>query len=104
MYRPQWLNALRGYSGDLDWSIDNIDNQDETTLDNIYTRIRKSWEYRRYKEEPRVLRYKVFKNNLAQQLKSTKTQMKMRILNRLRKPEYIRLDHWYNMVEHTRDM
>ena len=36
MYRPQWLNALRGYSSDLDWSVNNINDQDETSLDNIY--------------------------------------------------------------------
>jgi hypothetical protein len=29
--------------------------------------------------------------------------MKMRILKDLSKPEAIRLDHWCNMVEHTRD-
>ena len=29
--------------------------------------------------------------------------MKMRILKGLSKPESVRLDHWYNIVEHTRD-
>ena len=42
VYRPQWLNALRGYSSDLDWSVDNINDQDGTALDNIYTRMREN--------------------------------------------------------------
>jgi hypothetical protein len=50
-----------------------------------------------------MLRYEVFNSNLAQQLKSKRAQMKMRILKGLSKPEAIRLDHWCNMVEHTRD-
>ena len=103
VFRPQWLNALRGYSCDLDWSIDNVNDQDGTALDNIYTRMRENWEYRGYAGEPRTLRYEVFKSNLAQQLKSKRAQMKMRILKGLSKPEAIRLDHWCNMVEHTRD-
>ena len=102
-FRPQWLNALRGYSCDLDWSIDSINEQDGTTLDNIYTRMRENWEYRGYGGEPRTLRYEVFKSNLAQQLKSKRAQMKMRILAGKSKPEAIRLDHWRNMVEITRD-
>lgn len=103
VFRPQWLNALRGYSCDLDWSIDNVNDQDGTALDNIYTRMRENWEYRGYAGEPRTLRYEVFKSNLAQQLKSKRAQMKMRILKGLSKPEAIRSDHWSNMVEHTRD-
>ena len=64
------MNALHGYSSDLDWSVDNINDQVGTTLDNIYTRMRENWEYRGYKGEPCVLRYEVFKSNLGQQLKS----------------------------------
>ena len=79
-FRPQWLNALRGYSYDLDWSIDSINDQDGTTLDNIYTRMRENWKYKGYAGKPRTLRYEVFKSNLAQQIKSKRTQMKMRIL------------------------
>ena len=93
VYKPQWLNVLRGYSCDLDWNIDNINDQDETTSDNIYTRMRENWEYRGYRREPRVLNYEVFKSNFAQQLKSEKTQIKMRISKGLHKPEPIRLDH-----------
>ena len=48
-------------------------------------------------------RYEILKSNLAQQLKSKRAQMKMRILNGLSKPEAIRLDHWRNMIEHIRD-
>ena len=103
MYRPQWLNALRGYSSDLDWSVDNINDQDGTTLDNIYTRMRENWEYRGYNGEPRALRYEVFKSNLGQQLKSKRAQIKMRIMKGLCKLITIRLDHWCNMVENTRD-
>ena len=29
--------------------------------------------------------------------------MKMRILKGLSKPKSVRLDHWYNIVEHIRD-
>lgn len=103
MYRPQWLNALRGYSSDLDWSVDNINDQHETALDNIYSRMKENWEYRGAKGEPRVLRYEVFKSNLGQQLKSKRAQMKMRILKGMGKPETIRLDHWLNMIKNTRD-
>lgn len=55
VYRSQWLNALRGYSSDLDWSVDNKNVQHEMTLDNIYTRMKENWEYRGSKEESRVL-------------------------------------------------
>ena len=103
VYRPQWLNALRGYSSDLDWSVDNINDQDGTALDNIYTRMRENWEYRGYNGVPLVLRYEVFKSNLGQQLKSKRAQMKMRIMKGLCKPESIRLDHWCNMLDHCRD-
>ena len=44
VYRPQWRNVLRGYSNDLDWSVDNSNAQDQTTLDNIYTRMKENWE------------------------------------------------------------
>lgn len=104
VYRPQWLNVLRGYSSDLHWSVDNINDQYETALDNICTQMKEAWEYRGLKEEPRVLRYEVFKNNLGQQLKSKRDQMKMRILKGMEKPETIRLDQWLNMVEHSRDL
>ena len=77
VFRPQWLNGLRGYSCDLDWNIDNINDQDGTTLDNIYTRMTENWEYRGHAGEPCLLRYEVFKSNLAQQLKSKMAQMKM---------------------------
>lgn len=50
-----------------------------------------------------MLRYEVFKSNLGQQLKSKRAQMKMHILKCLYRPESIRLDHWLNIVEHTRD-
>ena len=50
-----------------------------------------------------MLRYEVFISNLGQQLKSKRTQMKMRILKGMGKPKTIRLDLWLNMVEHTRD-
>ena len=56
VYRPQWLNALHGYSSDLDWSVDNINDQDETTLDNIYMRMKENWEYRGFKGEPRMFK------------------------------------------------
>ena len=103
VYRPQWLHALRGYSGDQDWSIDNINDQHETTFDNIFTHIKGICEYRGSKGEPRVLGYKVFKSNLGQQLKSKRVLMKMRTLKGMDKPETIRLDHWINMVENIRD-
>ena len=103
MYRPQWLNALRGYSSDLDWSVDNVNDQSETALDNIFTRMKENWEYRGSRGETRVLRYEIFKSNLGQQLKSKRAQMKMRILKGLCRPESIRLDHWQHMVELTRD-
>jgi len=45
VFRPQWLNTLCGYSCDLDWSIDNINDHDGTALNNIYTRMRENWEY-----------------------------------------------------------
>jgi hypothetical protein len=57
----------------------------------------------RIRREPRTLRYEVFKSNIAQQLKSKKAQIKIRILKGLSKSEVIRLDYWCNMVEHTRD-
>ena len=101
VYRSQWLNDLHGYSRDLDWSVDNINDQNVTTLDNIYTHIKENWEYRRSNGEPRVLRYEVFKNNIGQHEK--KTQMKMRIMKSLYKPKSMRLDHWCNMVEHIRN-
>lgn len=97
MYRPQWWNALLGYSSDLDWNVDNINDQHETVFDNIYTRMKKNWDYYGSKGEPIVLRYEVFKSNLGQQLKSKRSQIKMG----MEKPETIRLDHWLKMVEHT---
>jgi hypothetical protein len=103
VYRPQWLNVLRGYSSDLDWSVDNMNDQSETMLDNIFTRMKENWEYRGSRGETRVLRYEIFKSNLGQQLKSKRTQMKMRISKSLCRPDSIRLDHWLNMVELTRD-
>jgi hypothetical protein len=103
VYRPQWLNVLRGYSSDLDWSVDNVNDQSETALDNIFTRMKENWEYRGSRGETRVLRYEIFKSNLGQQLKSKRAQMKMRISKGLCRPESIRLDHWLNMVELTRD-
>lgn len=45
MYRSQLLNVLYGYSNDLDRSVDNINDQDETILDNIYTHMNENWEY-----------------------------------------------------------
>ncbi len=103
MYRPQWLNALRGYSSDLDWSVDNVNDQPETALDNIFTRMKENWEYCGSRGENRVLRYEIFKSNLGQQLKSKRAQMKMRISKGLSRPDAIRLDHWLHMVELTRD-
>jgi len=103
VYRPQWLNVLRGYSIDLDWSMDNVNDQSETALDNIFTRMKENWEYRGSRGETRVLRYEIFKSNLGQQLKSKRALMKMRISKGLCRPESIRLDHWLNMVELTRD-
>ena len=79
MYRQQWLNALRGYSSDVDWSVDNVNDQSETAFDNIFTRMKENWKYRGSRGETRVLRYEVFKSNLSQQLKSKRAQMKMRI-------------------------
>ena len=43
VYRPQWLNALRGYSTDMDSSIDNINDQYETALNNICTKMKEKW-------------------------------------------------------------
>ena len=103
VYMPQWLNALRRYSGDLDWSIDNINDQHEMNLDNIFTRMKENWKYRGLKREPRVLRYEIFKSNMGQLLKNKRAQMKMRNLECMEKPKTIRLDHWMNMVENTRD-
>ena len=65
VYIVQWLNVLHGYFSDLDWSVDNINDQNETTLDNIYTRMKENWEYHEFKGDPRVLRYEVFKSNLG---------------------------------------
>jgi hypothetical protein len=65
--------------------------------------MKENWEYQGYAGESRTLRYEVFKSNLAQQLKSKRAQMKIRILKCLSKSEVIRLDHWCNMVEYTRD-
>src|ERR1700738_5071743 len=103
VYRPQWLNALRGYSSDLDWSVDNVNDQSEMALDNIFTRMKENWEYRGSRGGTQGLRYEVFKSNLGQQLKRKRAQMKMHILKGLCRPESIRLDHWQHVVELTRD-
>ena len=60
-------------------------------LDNIYTRMKKNWEYRGSKKELKVLRYEVFKSDLGQQLKNKKAQVKMRILKGM---ENRRLSNW----------
>jgi hypothetical protein len=64
----------------LDWNVENINDQDETTLNNTYTSIKENWEYCGFKGEPKVLRYIVFENNLCQQLKNKRYQIKMCIL------------------------
>ena len=49
------------------------------------------------------MRYEIFKSNLGQQLKGKRAQIKIRISKGLCSPDSIRLDHWPNMVELTRD-
>ena len=82
--------------------MDNVNDQSETALDNIFTRIKENWEYRGSRGETRVLRYEVFKSNLGQQLKILRAQMKMRILKGLYRPKAY-ADYWLHMVELTRD-
>lgn len=67
--KSHWLNALRGYFNDLDWTVDNINDQDKTKFDNIYTWMKVNWKYRKFKGQSIVLRYEIFKRNLGLQLK-----------------------------------
>ena len=87
----------------IDWNVDNVNDQSETALDNIFIRMKDNWEYRGSRRETKVLRYEIFKSNIRQQLKSKRAQMKMRISKDLCKHESIWLDHWLHMVELTRD-
>lgn len=100
--KSHWLNALRGYFNDLDWTVDNINDQDKTKFDNIYTWMKVNWKYRKFKGQSIVLRYEIFKRNLGLQLKR-KNSHKDAYIERYEKTDLIRLDHWLNLVEHTLD-
>ena len=92
--RHLWLKCLRGHAVDLDFSVDNFNDHNPITLQNIKKRVDNTFEYEG--GIGHVTEW-CFHSNLKTQLKMKRYAMKKLMVAGKEKPKHIRQDHWVNL-------
>ena len=91
--RPDWLTKLRGYSRDLDWSIDNFKEHPRPLLIAIKDKMAAQFEYRGGLGD---VPEEVFFQILRQQMRTRRANMKKLIDKGVPLPGYVKKQHLEN--------
>jgi hypothetical protein len=91
--RPDWLSKLRGYSRDLDWSIDNFKEHPRPLLIAIKEKMAAQFEYRGGLGD---VPEEVFFQILRQQMRTRRANMKKLIDKGVPLPGYVKKQHLEN--------
>jgi hypothetical protein len=92
-HRPYWLTRLRGYSRDLDWSVDNFNAHPRSLLIAIKNKMAAQFKYRGGLGD---VSEKVFFQILRQQMRTRRSNMKKLIENGGQLPPYVKKQHFDN--------
>jgi hypothetical protein len=92
-HRPDWLTKLRGYSRDLDWSIDNFKAHPRALLVAIKDKMAAQYEYRGGLGD---VPEDVFFQILRQQMRTKRSNMKRLLDKGDRLPGYVKKEHVEN--------
>ena len=89
-HRFDWLRRLRGYSHDLDWSVDNFKMHPRPLLIAIKEKMAAQFEYRGgFNDVPEEIFFQI----LRQQLRTRRSNMKKLIKSGRPLPPYIKKQH-----------